>query len=136
MANFNRSSNMTATVTVLAAALSMVNLAYDASMINTLLLSNSFVECKSLPRNVCRRPAAIMTRSLYQGKYANNLVSDFQLNSTYIGLNVAIVNVGNVVSGPFTGPLMDRVGRKRALLLGNILQVIAVVLEVAAINGE
>lgn len=82
MANFNTSSNMTATVTVLAAALSMVNLAYDASMINTLLLSNSFVECKSLLRNVCRRPAAIMTRSLYQGKYANNLVSDFQLNST------------------------------------------------------
>lgn len=47
MANFNTSSNMTATVTVLAAALSMVNLAYDASMINTLLLSNSFVECMS-----------------------------------------------------------------------------------------
>lgn len=66
----------------------------------------------------------------------DSLAPVFQLNSTYIGLNVAIVNVGNVVSGPLTGPLMDRVGRKRALLLGNALQVTAIVLQVAAVNGE
>lgn len=44
MAYFNK-SNVTAAVIVLAAALSMVNLAYDASMINSLLLSNNFIEC-------------------------------------------------------------------------------------------
>lgn len=46
MANFNKSTLMTV-VTVLAAALSMVNLAYDASMINSLLLSSNFQECMS-----------------------------------------------------------------------------------------
>lgn len=46
MATFNKST-LTTVVTVLAAALSMVNLAYDASMINSLLLSSNFQECMS-----------------------------------------------------------------------------------------
>ncbi|KAH8197442.1 hypothetical protein TruAng_008373 [Truncatella angustata] len=54
----------------------------------------------------------------------------FQLDSTWIGLNVAIVNVGNLVIGLVVGPLMDHLGRKKAIWLSNFLAIVANVFQV------
>ncbi|KAF4815041.1 Lactose permease [Colletotrichum siamense] len=78
-------------------------MAYDASMINQLLLSQSFYEY-------------------------------FRLNATYIGLNVAIVNVGSFLAGPIAGVLVDWVGRKKSLAVGNSIAVVAVITQVLAKN--
>ncbi|KAH8881869.1 MFS general substrate transporter [Thozetella sp. PMI_491] len=63
-----------------------------------------------------------------------NFYMYFELNSTYVGLTVAILNVGNFVAGPFVGPLIDRVGRKKGILLGNCLIIIGVIIQAAAQN--
>ncbi|KAI5867537.1 general substrate transporter [Durotheca rogersii] len=98
---FNSTLAITACVT--AAMFSMADLAYDASIINQLLLNDNF-------RNY------------------------FQLNSMWIGLNTAMVNVGGVLVGPFTGPLLDWVGRKRALVIGNCIALIGAAIQSAAPN--
>ncbi|KAI0006622.1 general substrate transporter [Xylariaceae sp. FL0662B] len=58
----------------------------------------------------------------------------FQLNSTWIGLNVAIVNIGNLVASPIVGPLMDWVGRKKAIWMSNLLAIIGVAIQASAQN--
>lgn len=58
----------------------------------------------------------------------------FQLDSTWIGLNVAIVNVGNLVASPIVGPLMDWVGRKKAIWFSNVLALIGVAIQASAQN--
>ncbi|EQB49054.1 hypothetical protein CGLO_11650 [Colletotrichum gloeosporioides Cg-14] len=78
-------------------------MAYDASMINQLLLSQSFYEF-------------------------------FRLNATYIGLNVAIVNVGSFLAGPIAGVLVDWVGRKKSLAVGNSIAIVAVITQALAKN--
>lgn len=60
---------------------------------------------------------------------------DFALTATWIGLNVAIVNVGNAVAGPFVGPLLDWTGRKKGLLIGNLLAIVGVFVSGFARNG-
>lgn len=61
--------------------------------------------------------------------------ADFQLNSTWIGLSVAIINVGNLVVTPFVGPLMDFLGRKRTLWLGNLIAMVGVAIQASAQNS-
>ena len=63
-------------------------------------------------------------------------VADFSLDSKWIGLNVAIVNVGNLIIGPAVGLLMDFLGRKKAIWLSNALAIIGVAIQASAQNSE
>ncbi|KAI1078995.1 general substrate transporter [Whalleya microplaca] len=94
-------ANIAMAACVASGMFSMADMAYDASMINQLLLSENFYEF-------------------------------FELTSTWIGLNVAIVNVGNFIAGPFAGPLIDWLGRKKALFVSNILAIVGVIVQATA----
>ncbi|OTA67964.1 general substrate transporter [Hypoxylon sp. EC38] len=58
----------------------------------------------------------------------------FKLDSTSIGLIVAVVNVGNLLASPIVGPLMDWWGRKKAIWFSNFLAVIGVAIQASAQN--
>lgn len=60
---------------------------------------------------------------------------DFALDANLIGLNVALVNLGTFIGGPFAGTFIDWVGRKKGLLVGNLIGIVAVIIQASAING-
>lgn len=62
--------------------------------------------------------------------------ADFNLDAKYIGLNVAILNVGSIVGGPFGGIILDRLGRKRGLLVASLVEVIGAAIAGSATTGE
>ncbi|XXH00637.1 hypothetical protein Hte_006985 [Hypoxylon texense] len=66
---------------------------------------------------------------------SENFFEYFELNSTWIDLNVAIVNIGNLVASPIVGLLMDAVGREKAIWFSNLIAIIGVVIQAAAKNS-
>ena len=64
------------------------------------------------------------------------LGADFGLTSPLIGLNIAIVAAAEVFTGPFSGLLIDRFGRRNALMLSSSLILISSVLQVTATTGR
>ncbi|KAL3487082.1 general substrate transporter [Aspergillus germanicus] len=76
----------------------------------------------------------------YDGNLINNLfliqrfVNYYGINSSTQGLIVAIVSIGSFVIGPFAGPIVDGIGRKRSMALGSSLSVISVILQVSTRN--
>lgn len=59
-------------------------------------------------------------------------MEDFGLTSSLIGLNAAIISAGAVVTGPFLGSFIDRVGRKKGMAVGNLLVVLGVVIQASS----
>lgn len=58
----------------------------------------------------------------------------FQLTTATLALNTCSVYVGGTIAGFVSGIITDRLGRKGAMLLGNVLTLLAVILQTAAQN--
>ncbi|RDW87973.1 hypothetical protein BP6252_00005 [Coleophoma cylindrospora] len=58
-------------------------------------------------------------------------VEFYNLDAALLGLNVAITSVGYVIAGPFSGDILDRIGRVKAMMVGSILTIVSV-----AISGS
>ncbi|VUC24191.1 unnamed protein product [Clonostachys rosea] len=74
----------------------------------------------------------------YDASLINNLnilpqyIEHFQLDSSLIGLNTAIVSAGSIVAGPLVGPLIDRWGRKTGLMISSVLVALGAILQVTS----
>lgn len=62
----------------------------------------------------------------------NYFATYFKLNSTTSGLNVAIIYAGSVLALPFAGPLLDRFGRRKGMIVATVVGLIGCILQVAA----
>lgn len=108
---------------LLAAILNIANLSYDASLINNL---------NSVPAYFERAPPSPCHKFFF---HADTNFEDFNLNSGLVGLNVAIVNAGSIVSGPFAGSILDRWGRKKGMVIGSSIAAVGAVVQASAPNG-
>ncbi|GME23744.1 hypothetical protein GTA08_BOTSDO12531 [Neofusicoccum parvum] len=76
----------------------------------------------------------------YDASLINNLNSvpayfeHFNLTSGLVGLNVAIVNAGSIVSGPFAGLILDKWGRKRGMVIGSSIAATGAAIQASAPN--
>jgi MFS family permease len=60
----------------------------------------------------------------------------FRLDASLLGLNLALVNAGQVVTGPFAGPILDRWGRRAGMIAGSVFLLIATALQTTAKTGK
>ncbi|RSL44980.1 hypothetical protein CEP51_016157 [Fusarium floridanum] len=56
----------------------------------------------------------------------------FKLDASLLGLNLALVNAGQVVTGPFTGAILDRWGRRVGMMVGSSFLLLATILQATA----
>lgn len=53
-----------------------------------------------------------------------------------MGLNAALVSAGCIATGPFTGLIIDKWGRRNGLALGCIATLVGVILQASATVGK
>ncbi|KAI4601195.1 hypothetical protein KJ359_012383 [Pestalotiopsis sp. 9143b] len=73
--------------------------------------------------------------SMVNFSYDAGMINQLVLSVNFFEcLNVAIINVGNLIVCPFVGLMMDALGRKKTLWLSNLLALIGVTIEASAQN--
>ncbi|KAH7020350.1 general substrate transporter [Ilyonectria destructans] len=79
-----------------------------------------------------------MSVTTYDGGMINSLnvvvpyATHFKLDPSLMGLNAALVSAGCVATGPFTGLIIDKWGRRNGLALGCIAALVGVILQASA----
>ena len=58
----------------------------------------------------------------------------FNLTTSLIALNVAIVFVGSVIAMPFAGPMCDRLGRKWGIAITAMIAIAGAAIQSAAVH--
>ncbi|KAH7015818.1 general substrate transporter [Ilyonectria destructans] len=93
--------NVPLMIAVVACGAGIANFSYDAAMINSLNILQSFQ-------------------------------TYFSLNSKWTGLIVAIINIGSISAVPLSGPVMDKYGRRKGMMLGSAIALVGAVLQASA----
>lgn len=79
--------------------------------------------------NVSADSAVINNLALFPGYYTY-----LKLTTSTSGLNAGIASVGCVIGGPFVGAILDRMGRKKGMMLGALVGLVGVLIAGLAPN--
>ncbi|KAK1469601.1 hypothetical protein CMEL01_01368 [Colletotrichum melonis] len=110
-------------VTLLACIASTCVFSLDVAIINSLNVMQSFQNCTV--ENLALFATILLCSNL---KYR----TDFELTPDLGGLNVTILYVGCVFAVPFAGFVLDKLGRRRGLMVGSAIALLGAILQASA----
>lgn len=110
-------------VTLLACIASTCVFSLDVAIINSLNVMQSFQNCTV--ENLALFATILLCSDL---QYR----TDFDLTPDLAGLNVTILYVGCVFAVPFAGFVLDKLGRRRGLMVGSVITLLGAILQASA----